>query len=45
LEINLRWAVKRIKKEGRIFYYIQKLATYVGYFNIITLGIEALVLV
>jgi hypothetical protein len=32
-EINLQWAVKKNKKEGKIFYYIQKLATYVGYFS------------
>jgi hypothetical protein len=32
LEINLRWAVKNNKKEGKIFYYIQKLVTYVDYF-------------
>ncbi|GFG37382.1 hypothetical protein Cfor_11189 [Coptotermes formosanus] len=27
-EINLQWAVKKNKKEGKIFYFIQKLATY-----------------
>jgi hypothetical protein len=32
-EINLQWAVKKNKKEGKIFYFIQKLATYVGYFS------------
>jgi len=26
-EINIRWAVKKNKKEGKIFYYMQKLAT------------------
>jgi len=26
-EINVRWAVKKNKKEGKIFYYMQKLAT------------------
>ena len=26
-EINVRWVVKKNKKEGKIFYYIQKLAT------------------
>jgi hypothetical protein len=32
-EINLWWAVKKNKKEGKIHYYMQKLATYVGYFS------------
>jgi len=26
-EINIRWAVKKNVKEGKIFYYIQNLAT------------------